>query len=476
MNEPETVDAPRCRSRPVGWWLTGGIFLLYCLYLPFSGYSEMVYDALGYWNLTERFFRGGRFHLLAYDNALRGYLLPLLNLPAKAAVHFTGAAPLTLTRLMGAAYAAALFGWAGPGLWLRLFPQHRLGWLPRLAFAGLGFLFWRDYFNFVLSDFPALLALVLSLWLVLGRQGWTLAVLAGACLTAASNIRPVYLLAAPVVLVLGLLTASNHRHRLVNVLGLLLGFALIAGPQLLLNLRHHHVATPLVLSRDARLPTANLYLAQLGWGVVIQKYETSLDPSFPAPRMLYTDAAGQALLRRLNIHHFTGYGPYLATVLREPLAFAGLYGRHLFNGLDVQYPSLFVVQVAARSSGLAGLHYSVWFGALLVAGCGIRRGAFSGRVLLTGVALLLPCLAALPLATECRFLLPLQLLLYAIACFGGAQWRPSWPAVSWPKIALAAAAYVVFLLLCFRLSAQTQAQLTADVRVLAPLGSAEAPR
>ncbi|UOQ70401.1 hypothetical protein [Hymenobacter cellulosilyticus] len=477
MNESQPLADPlRHRTQAVGWWLTGGIFLLYCLYLPFSGYSEMVYDALNYWTLTERFFQAGRFHPLAYDDALRGYLLPLLNLPAKAVAHFTGAAPLTLSRVMGAAYAAALFGWAGPALWLRLFPQHRLGWVPRLAFAGLGFLFWRDYFNFVLSDFPALLALVLSLWLVLGRGSWGTAVLAGACLTAASNIRPVYLLAAPAVVLLSLLRAADRRRRLLNLLGLALGFALIAGPQLLLNLRHHQAPTPLVLSRDARLPTANLYLAQLGWGLVIQKYETSLDPAFPSPRMLYTDPAGQALLHRLAIRHFTSYGSYLATVLREPLAFAGLYARHLFNGLDVQYPSLFVQRVAVRSSWLAGLHYSVWFGALVVAVVGFRLGQLNTRVLLTVAALALPCLAALPIATECRFLLPVQLLLYAVACFGGAQWRRDFTTVSWPRIALLAAGYLVFLGLCFRLSAHTQAHLTADVRVLAPLGGAEAQR
>ncbi|PJJ59898.1 hypothetical protein CLV45_1320 [Hymenobacter chitinivorans DSM 11115] len=433
----------------------------------------MVYDALGYWTLTERFFRAGSFHFLAYDDALRGYLLPLLNLPAKAVAHFTGAAPLTLTRLMGAAYAALLFGWAGPALWLRLFPRHRLDWLPRLAFAGLGFLFWRDYFNFVLSDFPAVLALVLSLWLVLGRGGPGAAVLAGAGLMAAANIRPVYLLAAPAVLLLSVLHVPGPR-RLGQLGGLLLGAALLGGPQLLLNQRHHHVATPLVLSRDARLPTANLYLAQLGWGLVIQKYETSLDPAFPAPRMLYTDPAGQALLQRLHTRHFTSYAQYAAATRREPLAFVALYGRHLFNGLDVQYPSPFVTRITARSPWLAGLHYSVWFVALVVAAAGGR--AVDGRSLLTVAALLLPCLAALPIAMECRFLLPLHLLLYAVACFGGAQWRPAWTALPWPRIALLMAGYAVFVLLCLRLSTQTQRQLTADVRVLAPLGGTEAQR
>ncbi|TGE29018.1 hypothetical protein [Hymenobacter metallicola] len=474
MSSKAVVVPEPAPARLLSWWVTGGIFLLYCLYLPVSGYTEMVYDALNYWTLTERFFQHGSFHLLAYNDALRGYFLPLLNLPAKAVTHFTGADPLVLTRLMGAAYAALLFGWAAPGLWLALFPTHRLGWGPRLAVAAVGFLFWRDYFNFVLSDFPALLALLLGLRLAVQHPGGRQAVLIGCCAAAASNIRPVYLLAAPMVGLLACVASTEPRRWGTVPAGLLLGFALLSGPQLLLNGRHHGVWTPLVLSRDARLPTANLYLAQLGWGLVVQKYETSLDPEFPSPRMLYTDPAGQALLQRQAIRHFTDYPAYIRAVLREPLAFAALYGRHLFNGLDVQYPTLFVRQVAQRSGGLSWLHYTLWFGAGVVAA---QWRALSRRqmllVSLVVGALLLPCLASLPIAIECRFLLPLHLLLYATACFGGAQGRrpAQW---SKPRVGLLLVGYGLFLLLCFTLSAQTRSHLTPDVRVLAPLGGAEA--
>ncbi|MCB2380512.1 hypothetical protein LGH70_23160 [Hymenobacter sp. BT635] len=468
---PAHVAAAGSRAR----YLTGAIFLAYCLYLPFSGYREMVYDALNYWTLTERFFHDGRFQLLSYNDALRGYFLPLLNLPAKAIAHFTHVEPLVLTRLMGAAWAALLFGWVAPALWLRLFPRHHLGWGPRVAFAALGFLFWRDYFNFVLSDFPALLAVLLSLLLALRPPSLGRTILVGACFMAAYNIRPVYLLAAPAVLGLVVVAALHARQPLTAVLGLALGCSLVSGPQLLMNGQHHGTWTPLVLSRDARLPTANLYLAQLGWGLVVQKYETSLDPEFPSPRMLYTDPAGQALLQRQAIRHFTSYADYGAAVLREPLTFAGLYARHLFNGLDVQYPTLFVRAVAHRSVLLSGLQYSVWFAALLVAGSWLAAPGKRPRLRpgLVVAALLLPCLASLPIATECRFLLPLHVLLYAVACFGGAQWLGP-PRHYSPRMALLLAGYGLFLGLCFTVSARTLSHLTHDVTVLAPLGGAEA--
>ncbi|WP_143164056.1 hypothetical protein [Hymenobacter daecheongensis] len=447
------------------------MFLLYLLYLPFSGYSELVFDAGKYWTLTERFFRYSRFQLLAYDDSLRGYLLALLNLPAKALVHFTGVAPLVFTRVMGAANAALLFGWAGPALWRALFPAAALSKASRAAFVALGFLFWRDYFNFPLSDFPAVLAMATSLWLIVRRKAFGPLLLAGALLAAAVNIRPVYLVAAPLVMVLTITqAAATWSARWRGVAALALGFTCLSAPQLLINARHYQRPTPLVLARDARFPAANLYLSQLGWGVVVQKYETTLDAAFPAPRMLYVDPAGQRLLRQQALRHFPDYATYLRALARQPLEFAALYGRHLFNGLDVQYASPYIRQVGGRQAGLALLHYSVWFGALLAL-AHWRRPIRWPHLLVAG-ALLAPALVTLPMAIECRFLLPLHLLLYAAFCFGA---LPNYDAVrAWSgwKRGLVAAAYGLFLLICVTLSAQTRNYLTADLSVLRPLGSA----
>ncbi|GAA3944449.1 hypothetical protein [Hymenobacter algoricola] len=452
------------------WPLVVVLLLSYLVYLPASGYPALVFDASNYWHLTERFFRSGHFHLLAYDDGLRGYLLALLNLPAKALVHFTGVAPLLATRLMGAATAALLFGWAGPALWRRLFPAVPLALSARGAFAALGFLFWRDYFNFPLSDFPAVLALLVGLRLVPGAGAARL-VVAGSLLAAAVNIRPVYLLAAPAVLVLAVVETSGAGRRGLAVAALLAGFALVSTPQLLINGRHHGQWSPLVLSRDNRFPAANLYLSQLGWGVLLQKYETTLDPAVPGPKLLYTDPAGQALLRQDSLRHFPGYAAYLREVGRRPLEFAALYGRHLFNGLDVQYASLYVRRVADRQRALALLHYSVWFGALVGLAHSLR--SLRRRHLLLLASLLPPALVTVPMAMECRFLLPLHLLLYAVFCFGLLPHARAAARWSGRKKVVLIGAYVLFVGACTTLSAQTSAQRSFDLRVLRDLGGAE---
>ena len=59
--------------------LGAGIALVYVLYLFSTEYHNLYYDAEDYWQLGHRFVRHGRFELLGYDDAMRGYAYPLVN-------------------------------------------------------------------------------------------------------------------------------------------------------------------------------------------------------------------------------------------------------------------------------------------------------------------------------------------------------------------------------------------------------------
>ncbi|HEX8657281.1 MAG TPA: hypothetical protein VF690_07095, partial [Hymenobacter sp.] len=154
-------------------------------------------------------------------------------------------------------------------------------------------------------------------------------------------------------------------------------------------------------------------------------------------------------------------------LLQHPLTAIGLLARRLFNGLDVQYPTPYIRSVYQPTWALAGLNYTVWFGALLVLGrTQWRKWPRARWLLLAG--LLAPCLAVLPLGIECRYLLPLHLLLYATVAFGWPSvW--TWHAVqtlsAW-RLGLLVVGYVVFLGLCFAASAAAQATLEFGPRSL----------
>lgn len=441
---------------PVRWRLAL-VLALYAIYLPLSGYQpgDIRFDAAQYWELSLRFTQHGRFSLLAFDEPVRGYLGPLLLLPARLLCHFTGCSMLAGAQTLGAGWAALLFGLAIPQLWTQATGRVLSGgrWL---ALVALGFVFWRGYFNFPLSDMPALTLLLLGL-IALMRPGWRWVGLAGVLLGAAINIRPVYLASMPGWLWL-LATPVASQIWLRRGAALMAGLALVLLPQLLINMRHFQEPTPLVL---ARLPGAPpLYLKQLGWGTAFQRYETSLIPEIPRS-LVYADSVGRRALAQEPNQHFSSYGQYLRFALRQPVQSAGRYVRHFFNGLDIWFPTPYPTHLhPVGQLALRLLNY-----ALLGLGIGLLLPAlFSPRFNQLGqtapvlLSLLLPCLVVLPMLMECRFLLPFHLLLLAVVA---GCWQP---VASWQKMRMRGRITVVvlgavWLFGCWQLSEATAGQL-----------------
>ena len=416
---------------PWPWcWRVLATLALYAAYLPLSGYTpdQFRFDAAEYWELSLKFTPPTGFTLLAYDEPLRGYLGPLLVLPARVLCHFTGWSMLTGARVLGTGWAALLFGIAIPELWARA-TGRALSGARWLALLGLGFVFWRDYFNFTLSDMPALALLLLGL-AALGRRGWRWAAAAGLLLASAVNIRPVYVACLPGVL--WLLAGSRPGFSLgrlaKSVVAMAAGAALVLWPQLRINQRHFGQNTPLVLAqRPGKEP---LYLRQLTWGTAFQRYETSLVPAIPRS-LVYADAAGQRALATVPGGHFCSYGEFLEFLAHRPFGSASRYARHLFNGLDIRYPTPYPTrlhppgQALLRLLNYALLGLGVW---LTLAGCRAATLTHQAKKELVPaeprpllVALLLPCLLTLPTLMECRFLLPLHLLLLTGVA---ATWQP----------------------------------------------------
>ena len=96
------------------------------------------------------------------------------------------------------------------------------------------------------------------------------------------------------------------------------------------------------------------------------------------------------------------------------------------------------------------------------------------------LALLLPCLLVLLTAIECRFLLPLHLLLSAAVAFGAAPLR-WWRAASAKARGLVVAGYIAVVVSGFSASASAQKHLEKAPRdimqdLLRPLKPAEAPQ
>ena len=414
--------------------LAAAIALVYAVYLFSTEYHNLYYDAEDYWQLGHRFVRNGQFGLLNYDDAMRGYAYPLVNFGCLAVRKALNLPAVAVVKLLNAALAGVLFGIVGPRLWRASTGASQLPPLARrLAWAVLSFVFWRDYFNFSLSDFPAVLALGAGLWLV-QRPRAGAALLAGAALALAINIRPIYL--ASVLPALGLLWLGQPGRTAgaLRLVALVLGAGLVLAPQWLINQRQFGTSTPLVLAQSKTLGIHNLYLQKLKWGLLHEKYESSVGHELPTGQLLFLDAEGAAVLRAEGRRDIDSPGQYLGLVARHPVTLAGIYARHLFAGLDSSHPTPYLKRWAP-SRPMQLLNYILWFWAVLVA---VRRQP-SLRESLVLAALLLPCLAVVPLSMEVRFLLPLHLLLLALVAFGQG------PARAW-QVRRAAGLLVVFAL------------------------------
>lgn len=410
-------------------------------------------DAAHYWAIAGSFDTGDGFSLNGYGDRLRGYALPLLLNGVQHAARSLDLDPLTLFRLVSAVSGAALFAAVLPSFLGRVFGVRPVTPVAAATFGVLCFAYWRGHLLYPLSDMPALLFLVLGLLnLPDGRGRWPpgRALIAGACLALAANIRPINeaaLAGAAVLVAWMVVRAMPSRRAIVAAAVFSIGVALVALPQASINARTLGTRNP--FAHPAMSPMApNLYLQQLVWGVSIQRYETNIGGTFPVAA-IFTDPRGQALLGldprydpRNSAHEAQlAVSRYLRLVVASPLFFASAYARHLVNGLDVAYSTPYVTRLAPRSLPFALVNLLVLSLAAAYGLPRLRRIRLADdwrRLWLAGV-FALPAGLAVPIAVESRFFLPLWMLAYGFVVFGLFResrdlLRPRW--LLWPAAVL----------------------------------------
>lgn len=445
------------------------IFVSVFIILLLFGYTAPIpktFDAAGYWGLAGHFVRTGRFSLLAYDSSLRGYLFPMLLIAPRVVAYLSHMPNGVMEIFLGAVQAALLFGWVLPALYVAVQPTSVISLSRKVAFATLGLFFWIGYFAYTLSDFPATLAFSGSLLLLLNsRSRWGILVGAGVLAGAALNTRPFYLLSIPVVLLLAanlpLEQGQCLGRRLRNAALVLVGLALLLIPQLRINQVRFGSNSPFVLTQLTK--GNDLFLTQLGWGLIIQKVETALGsaPGGRNAQVIYKDHAGEALLMQAGYQLDSGdlfkdIPEYIRFVLHHPVAVGSIYLTRIFNGLDQHYNTPYIRQPMQQFTWLLPVvNYSLWFGALLL--IVIRRRKFkilAYNQVMVSLAWLLPCSVACIVAIENRFLLPIHLLLYAVVCF---EWKRDelltyWREQSGIAKALLCGSYSAFVAICLAFS------------------------
>ena len=364
-------------------------------------------------------------------------------------------------RVFSALLFAALTTISLPFLFSRLLGR-QISVLRTIIFAGAVFYFFRGYFLYPSIDYFALFFLVLALNRVLapGQRPGVSFGLAGLLMAAAILSRSNYVVCLPFLVALGWMQA---RAGAVKPRQFAFGMAWFAAALLVMFVANHgYVEYRSQAAGPVKTDGMRVLNAQLTTGLKLQKIEWSIDPSYEG-MVTFVEPTGRAVLKEEGIHGWLTAPRYLELVAARPVDFAGIYARHLFNGLDISYPSIYVDDVRRSRLLFSLFNYTLIFLGLLVAAkvlFGPRRSA-QGTVGLACVVV--PSLFCIPFPVEPRFFLAVVVALHGCAVFGsGLSLSELRSAAGKRDVFFKVMLYAAFLAACFAVSARTFAQIEGE--------------
>lgn len=374
-----------------------------------QGERQFCCDASQYWELSDSLTRQeGLFLLDIGDTGLRGYTLPLIYYLARGFAGIFTDGGLQVVMVFNAALFALIGAVLVPKLARVTWPDLHWGVGRRLAVCAPLLLLWRGYLSYPLSDFPALAAALLALIAASSPQRPVRMAIAGAMAGLAINMRPAYLLLVPALLLFVALDwreqtrGRNTRLKPAVCMTLfVIGLALVSLPQSLSQHRSSGSYSP--VPGGGRLASI-----QYERGIELQRYETYVGGTPDQAMMLYIDSHTSEIIASRDTAEPMSTSEYLQIVADHPLTMAGVFLRHLVNGLDQRYTTPYVERIGGGLNGatrFAG--FALAFLALVRVAWPRARRALGPARWRYPLALLALAAPALTTAVETRFMLPL---------------------------------------------------------------------
>lgn len=404
-------------------------FFVFLIYTISKCNYPFYHDSLGYWSYGKFFEKNGTFSLLNYDNALRGYLLPLLNYFIYKMGQSFHLSEENSFRIASSFFYSYLI--------LKLIPQFveavsakKMSIPKRIIFLVLFFVFWRGYMLYPLTDFIAFASIICAANLALKtymskKVSLFSCFCMGVFLYACINLRPSYI-AVLIPFIFSIIfivvkiyfyekvSSSKFKAIFLPIFIFFLGALLIAFPQVLINRSHFETSSPFV-PMEKFFNGQNLMLSKLYNGLTIQKYETYVGAEYDSSVALLNDPVGKEVVSNKKLIEFKSYGEYIDVVLSYPLKFFQMYLKHFFNGMDIRYSSPYILKFHSNveSTIIQLINYSVVFFAFLVAFFNAKR-LFNTNNMISIIIIfisILPSFISLPTEPEVRFYMPITVIL-----------------------------------------------------------------
>lgn len=297
---------------------------------------------------------------------------------------------------------------------------------------GLFVLFFYGLQVYTLSDFFALFLCMLSVYsikkIVQGKLLW--GVVFGATIYGMYNVRTIYVFSAVFLggwmLYQMLKCKMNLKSNLGVVAGGVIGCFSTMIPQIYINYRNMGILS-------VAIPTNNLMLQQLKWGLTYQRYATYVgEAPGVKPSLIFVDNVGRNILLMENL---STIWDYFHLILKYPFEMLSIYIRHFINMLFPVWPSVYIKNLNNNKAILSIFAFSIFF--VFVAAW--LFNCIERNIIWEFVPALIPVVCITPGAVENRFFLGLYIFVFCVLIYN----------IDWKKLIDIYKRYRIKILVCY---------------------------
>ena len=171
----------------------------------------------------------------------------------------------------------------------------------------------------------------------------------------------------------------------------------------------------------------NLFLKQLNWGITYSKYETYVgeESQYSSPGVKFKDNTGERIIGLEGGEYPQSIGEWFALVLRYPLDFMGIFGRHIISYITPTYSEVYINNLNTNKTSIISINIFLY----IILGLNIFTNYYKeSKIKLYSIKkefnkniwiwiCLLPCIFIIPGAPEVRFFIPLYIYIYVYISF-----------------------------------------------------------
>lgn len=388
----------------------------------FRNITVYPYDSSYYWHIADPVFEN-TFDILDFPETFRGYFFPVLVGMVKYTVIRLGVSNYWGWRLLISAMISGVLVYAFPIIFKKNNNTH-VGWADYLAntmFILIFSVFWGDFIQYPLSDFPAcffMLMGIATLFYIKDRPNCVCKVaggiIGGILLYAAYNTRVAFLygeLIVIIVFVVYILREKSYKNFLI-LISLIIGMSCAAMPQMMINHQYIGNWSLKVYTEQVTGYKRGLEVEQVFWGLECPRYETYFGDftDYPSEKVFFDDPIGKKIIGIEGDIGERNYSNIFKLFLKYPLDVGGLYIRHLISLMTPIFDQVYILDMYTDKGIFISLAIIIWM--IAAADIILVSKRFDHMTLYLLVALLVPSLLQLAGAPELRFFLMVYLLLY----------------------------------------------------------------